>query len=422
MHFSTRTWGIISVFGGCLLQFTMGAFYSFGNMMTYMVSYMRYHGYSPGMTYTDFMIVQSTWGMTQGVIMPFSGFIIGVIGEKCAMVSGATLFSAGCALTYITIDKELWMVAATYGFISAFGQNIALIPTLTTGMRWFPNNKGTVMGIVVGHFGGGAMIFNYIQSQIVNPHNVQPVGDDGEEKYFLDEEVLSRVPDLLWMLSIIYLILGVTGALLVVQPSKEWTEKQQQPCIDPHGTEFDPVNTSSDNYNELIDLKDITTDSDRVTQNDVFVKEIDTETVSVTWKQAFRTKELYLLWITRLSIVLISQVIAGLYKAFGTTFINDDSFLVLVGSISAIFNCCGRVFYGCIMDRFSYRIAMSTESILLTLLVSTFYVTSIIDRGSSAHEDCFSRNQTKPSYVNNTKLGSGVYASISLSENTSLGL
>ena len=25
------------------------------------------------------------------------------------------------------------MVAATYGFVSAFGQNIALIPTLTTG-------------------------------------------------------------------------------------------------------------------------------------------------------------------------------------------------------------------------------------------------------------------------------------------------
>ena len=33
------------------------------------------------------------------------------------------------------------MVAATYGFVSAFGQNIALIPTLTTGMKWFPRNK-----------------------------------------------------------------------------------------------------------------------------------------------------------------------------------------------------------------------------------------------------------------------------------------
>ncbi len=28
------------------------------------------------------------------------------------------------------------MVAATYGFVSAFGQNIALIPTLTTGAFW----------------------------------------------------------------------------------------------------------------------------------------------------------------------------------------------------------------------------------------------------------------------------------------------
>ena len=28
------------------------------------------------------------------------------------------------------------MVAATYGFVSAFGQNIALIPTLTTGIHY----------------------------------------------------------------------------------------------------------------------------------------------------------------------------------------------------------------------------------------------------------------------------------------------
>merc|ERR1712179_469215 len=54
------------------------------------------------------------------------------------MISGASIFSAGCALTYITINKDLWMVAAMYGFVSEVGQNIALIPTLTTGMNWFP--------------------------------------------------------------------------------------------------------------------------------------------------------------------------------------------------------------------------------------------------------------------------------------------
>ena len=83
--------GVMAVFGGFLLQFTMGAFYSFGNMSTYMVSYMRAHG-SPNLTYTDFIVVQSAWGMTQGIVMPFSGFLIRLIGEKAAMTSGAVIF------------------------------------------------------------------------------------------------------------------------------------------------------------------------------------------------------------------------------------------------------------------------------------------------------------------------------------------
>ena len=79
--------------------------------------------------------------------------------------------------------KGLPWVAFTYGFISACGQGIALIPTMTIGMRWFPNHKvdlllldwrnvvdiifcakqGLAMGVVVGGFGGGAFIFNQIQ-------------------------------------------------------------------------------------------------------------------------------------------------------------------------------------------------------------------------------------------------------------------
>ena len=75
-------------------------------------------------------------------------------------------------MTYFTIDKSLWMVAATFGFVVALGQNLALIPTLTTAMKWFPDRKGTAMGIVVGGFGGGALVFNQIQTAIVNPDNV----------------------------------------------------------------------------------------------------------------------------------------------------------------------------------------------------------------------------------------------------------
>ena len=66
--------------------------------------------------------------------------------------------------------------------------------------------------------------------------------------------------------------------------------------------------------------------------------------------------------------VRIFQVIAALYKAFGQTFIYDDHFLSIVGAICSFFNCSGRLIYGFIMDKTSYKVAMSLEAVLLTLL------------------------------------------------------
>ena len=47
----------------------------------------------------------------------------------------------------------------------------------------------------------------------------------------------------------------------------------------------------------------------------------------------------------------ITLSVGGFYKAFGQSFIADDHFLSLVGAVSSIFNCSGRLFYGLLMDR-----------------------------------------------------------------------
>ena len=85
-----------------------------------------------------------------------------------------------------------------------------------------------------------------------------------------------------------------------------------------------------------------------------------------------------MLWVTRLSVVMLSNVISAYYKAFGLTFIKDDMFLSVVGSITSVFNCSGRLLYGMIMDKFSYKLAMTIEASLLIILMSTFYLTSLI--------------------------------------------
>ena len=85
-----------------------------------------------------------------------------------------------------------------------------------------------------------------------------------------------------------------------------------------------------------------------------------------------------MLWVTRLSVVMLSNVISAFYKVFGQTFIKDDKFLSVVGSISSVFNCSGRLLWGLVMDRFSYKVSMSIESAILVILTSTFYLTSMI--------------------------------------------
>ena len=50
--------------------------------------------------------------------------------------------------------------------------------------------------------------------------------------------------------------------------------------------------------------------------------------------------------------------IGALYKAFGQTFIHDDFFLALIGSISSVFNAGGRIVWGVLTDRTSFKLIM----------------------------------------------------------------
>merc|ERR1711936_1321833 len=97
----------------------------------------------------------------------------------------------------------------------------------------------------------------------------------------------------------------------------------------------------------------------------------------VTPREALRRRELYMLWLTRFSVVLITQSVSGFYKAFGQTFIHDDHFLSFVGAVSSVFNCSGRLFYGVLIDKTCYKVAMTLETVCLTLLVSLLPVSPL---------------------------------------------
>lgn len=74
--------------------------------------------------------------------------------------------------------------------------------------------------------------------------------------------------------------------------------------------------------------------------------------------EAIRTKEFYILYTIYFFNSIAVGYINAMYKSFGQTFIKNDFFLSEVGSIAAIFNCAGRLTWGRLMDKTSFRVSL----------------------------------------------------------------
>lgn len=94
--------GIAAVIGGILIHLTLGNLYSFGNMMTYMASYMHVRVDS-SIDYGNFIWVNSITTAAQGCFMVFGGLLEKKVGPKITCFVGCTLLSG------IQIGKVLSM-------------------------------------------------------------------------------------------------------------------------------------------------------------------------------------------------------------------------------------------------------------------------------------------------------------------------
>ena len=92
--------------------------------------------------------------------------------------------------------------------------------------------------------------------------------------------------------------------------------------------------------------------------------------------QMLRKLNFYLLWFMMLFAGFAVFFTATLYKFFGLTFINDDHFLAIVGSASSICNCTGRIVWGLVADKVSYKFALVLQSGIMCSFLLSFYATS----------------------------------------------
>ena len=87
-------------------------------------------------------------------------------------------------------------------------------------------------------------------------------------------------------------MLGISGSLMICQPPEDWIVKKSfsKIAFDENSIE---LNNAENEKPMLVKSKS------------------DSEDAYVHWRDALKMKEFYLLWVTRLSIVLITQVNIG---------------------------------------------------------------------------------------------------------------
>ncbi len=81
-------------------------------------------------------------------------------------------------------------------------------------------------------------------------------------------------------------------------------------------------------------------------------------------KQTLKSRYFYFLWLLMFCNIIPITLLTSAYKIFGQKYINNDVFLSIIATLSSLFNCLGRIFWGFLVDKFSFKIPISCMLVL----------------------------------------------------------
>ena len=119
-------------------------------------------------------------------------------------VIGALLYGIGWILGGFALSmKSLILLYLGYGIIGGLGLGLGYVTPVATAVKWFPDKKGLVSGMVVMGFGFGALVL----SKIIAPILVGMYGSDGP-----------GLIKMFYSVGVILLILAVPAAAVMRNP------------------------------------------------------------------------------------------------------------------------------------------------------------------------------------------------------------
>ncbi len=257
------------------------------------------------------------------VFMVFAGRWQDKVGPRKVATVGGILLGAGYFLAslidMLALDEVMGTIylIITYGIVGGAGIGFAYVCPIAALVKWFPDKKGSVSGIAVAGFGGGALIFLYVEDYLINTVNGGLIGSP-----FL-------------LLGVIYLIGVVLGSQILTNPPTGWTPPGYTP----------PATTADGSGGGMIP------------------------------GEMIRTRTFWLLWLAFIFAATAGLMTLGNVKSAAAEV--DPTVVTLglgalIGGIMSIFNAAGRIVWGATSDKLGRVRTMMLMFLILAIAMFGF--------------------------------------------------
>ncbi|VEV56086.1 monocarboxylate transporter, putative [Plasmodium vinckei vinckei] len=354
----------IVLVGAFLYNLNIGIINSYGNLNIYLTSYLRYKGNN--VTYRSVSFIYELAVITLGISMLLGNYVQKKLGERL------TIFIS-CIGTFISFylssiyTHSYYLLCLFMGVTYAIGYGISFTIPLSCAYKHFTNNRGLISGIVISAISLSPFLYCPLQTLIINRNNVLPIqyGSDSKEMYFKDVNVLNRVPYVLFIQSIIFLILATLGGLMATMSVPNDSIDSENIAI------LDKTNQNGNFVDSNIPWDVEKGDNGESGLFNFFsnmLHQIKIRKGNYFNKKCTEDILFFLLWI---SIVLFNGYINYIimyWKIIGVTYTQvEDTLITLNGSlINSMANIAGRLLWGIIYDKTSMNITILLLGFLIT--------------------------------------------------------
>ena len=252
------------------------------------------------------------------------------LGVKvCLFISTVLTVVANYLIAEFT---ELRYIYFGMGLIGT-AMGISLSPVLKNAWLYFPGKSGLISGLILFGFGVSAFFFSSLADFIINP-NFAKANSQG----YFEKEVSDNVKRYLKIYSIIADTLAISSFFLIISYKKKEIQKENEVKV--------PLNKAQDK------------DDDIEVKHPII--------------QAFSHIQVWQIVIMVFSTSIFTFICGNTYRTFGQINQMDELLLSYLSKIFALINGVGRLMWGILFDKFSFK------SLYGTLVVAEIFVSSIL--------------------------------------------